>query len=87
VALADSADVEISASRTRTPVDGAPVVLMRNVDGAFVHGCQAKAGTGVFLQVEGESTTGIVLSGNDLSRAGQPLQTTAEVRPDAILCQ
>ncbi|HEY3232607.1 MAG TPA: glycoside hydrolase family 28 protein [Roseiflexaceae bacterium] len=87
VALADSADVEISASTTRTPVDGAPVVLMRNVDGAFVHGCQAKAGTGVFLRVEGESTTGIVLSGNELSRAGQPLQIAAEVRRDAILCR
>ena len=82
--LAASTDIEISASTTCTPSTDAPVVHMRNVAGAFVHGCRAYADTGVFLQVEGENTEGIVLSGNDLSRARRPLQVAAEVRPDAV---
>ena len=81
--LADSADIEINASTTRTPSADAPVILMRNVDGALVHGCHAHAGTDVFLQVEGQDTREITLAGNYLARARQPLQTAADVHPDA----
>ena len=84
LSIADSADVEVSASRSRTPAVDAPVILMRNVEGGFIHGCRAAADTSLFLQVQGENTTGIVLVGNDLSRARQPFQTAAEVRPDAV---
>jgi polygalacturonase len=84
LSIADSADVEISAGMTRTPPEGAPVILMRNVDGAFVHGCRASAGTDVFLQLEGERSTGIVLRSNDLMRAGQPLKAADDLQPDAI---
>jgi hypothetical protein len=73
LSIVDSADVEISASTTHTPPRDAPAILLRNVDGAFVHGCRASAGTGVFLQVEGEATGDIVLRGNSLARARQPL--------------
>jgi hypothetical protein len=84
LSLADSADIEISAGITRTPSVGAPVVLLRNVDGAFVHGCRAGAETDVFLQVEGERSHAIVLAGNDLSRAGQPLLVRADVPAGAV---
>jgi polygalacturonase len=84
LSIAESADVEISAGTTRTPPKDAPVVLLRNVDGAFVHGCRAGADTGVFLHVEGQRTNGIVLRSNDLMRARQPLQAEDDVRPDAV---
>jgi hypothetical protein len=84
LSIADSADVEISAGITRTPSAGAPVVLLRNVDGAFVHGCRAGAETEVFLEIEGERSQAIVLAGNDLSRAGQPLRARADVPPEAV---
>jgi polygalacturonase len=84
LSIADSADVEISASTSRTPAVDAPVILMRNVEGAFVHGCRAAADTGVFLQIEGERTIGIVLAGNDLSRARQPIMTADEVPSNAM---
>jgi hypothetical protein len=84
LSLADAADVEISAGITRTPSAGAPVVLLRNVDGAFVHGCRADAETEVFLEVEGARSQAIVLAGNDLSRAGQPLRARADVPPGAV---
>ena len=82
--LEDSTDIEISASTTRTPSAGAPVIHLRNVDGGFVHGCQAGAETGVFLLVEGENTKRIVLRCNDLARARQPFYTAADVQLDAI---
>ena len=81
--LADSTAIQISASTTRTPSADAPVILMRNVDGAFVHGCQAHAGTDVFLQLEGQGTREITLGGNYLARTRQPLRTAAEVYSDA----
>jgi len=82
--LVDSRDVDISASTTRTPSPDAPVVHMTNVDGAFVHGCRAHTGTDVFLRVEGERTTQIVLRGNDLSSARQPLQTDIGIPSDEV---
>jgi polygalacturonase len=82
--LANSSDVDVSASGTRTPSAGAPIVHMHNVSDAFVHGCRTYAETGVFLQVEGEHTRRIVLRGNDLTRAGQPLHIAPEVAADAV---
>lgn len=82
--LAESAEVEISASTTRTPSAESPVFQMTNVEGAFVHGCQASAETNVFLSVAGENSSGIVLRGNHLARARQPLQVAAEVPSDAV---
>jgi hypothetical protein len=58
---------------------------MKNVDDAFVHGCRAMAGTGIFLRIEGKDTRGIVLSGNDLSRAEEATSLARDVRPDALL--
>jgi polygalacturonase len=84
LSIADSTDVEISAGATRTPPEDAPAILLRNVDGAFVHGCRASAGTGVFLQVEGASTRAIALRGNNLARARQPLLVADDLSPGAI---
>jgi hypothetical protein len=84
LSIADSAGVEISAGTTRTPAADAPVILLRDVDGAFVHGCRASADTGVFLQVEGQRTSDIVLRGNSLARARQPFQAAEAVPPGAV---
>jgi hypothetical protein len=67
--LADAADVDINGFTTPTPSADAPVIQMHNVDGAFIHGCQAATGTDIFLRVEGAQTRDIVLSGNHLKRA------------------
>jgi hypothetical protein len=98
--LADSTDVDIRAFTTHTPCADAAlgtrapstagavssaVIRLSNVDGAFVHGCQASAGTEVFLQTEGETTQGIVLSGNDLSRARRPIALAENVHSDVTI--
>jgi len=80
--LADSTDVDIRAFTTRTPCADMPVIRMSNVNGAFVHGCQASAETEVFLHAEGETTQGIVLTGNDFSRAKRPIVLAENVHSD-----
>jgi hypothetical protein len=49
-----------------------------------VRGCRAGAGTATFLQVAGERTKGVALSGNDLGSAAQPVSLAVDVPPDAI---
>jgi hypothetical protein len=82
--LTDVEDVEISNCTTHTP-NQAPVIRMKDVDDAFVHGCRAMAGTGTFLRVEGADTQGVVLSGNNLSRAKDATSLAQDVRPDALV--
>jgi len=82
--LVDVQDVDLSASATHTPDAGAPVIRIQNGQGAFVHDCQASAGTDVFLHVEGANTREIVLNGNYLGRARQALVVAPEVPPDSI---
>jgi polygalacturonase len=83
--LIEAQEVEVGGGVTRTPDADAPVIHMRNVDGAFVHGCRAATGTGTFLHLEGEKTRGIVLANNELGQARQPVGLAEDVRPDAIV--
>ena len=87
--LIDAADVDLSACTTHTPcvdaqADCSAVVLMKNVEGAFVHGCQAHAGTQVFAQIEGEHSKEIVLDSNYLARAQQPVCLAGGAGPEAV---
>jgi hypothetical protein len=82
--LSESTEVEIDSFTTSTPVPDAPVLQLANVDGAFVHGCQAGASTQVFLSVNGKRSRGIALRANHLDRARQPLHLGADVGRDAV---
>jgi len=82
--LTDAADVDISGCATHTPVSDAPVIHMKDVNGAFVHGCRACAGTATFLRLEGAKTQGIVLASNNLAQAERSLDLAEGVRADAV---
>jgi polygalacturonase len=82
--LEAASQVEISDSTVLAPSADTPVLKMVNVDGAFVHGCQAAQGTEVFLSLEGEKTKDIVLRGNHLARAHRPLRLEDEVPREAV---
>jgi len=82
--LADATEVEINGFTTPTPSADAPVIQMRNVEGAFIHGCSATEGASVFLQVEGAQTWHIALSGNQLKRAEQAVRTGENVDASAV---
>jgi hypothetical protein len=84
IALTDVSDVEISACTTPTPDPEAPVLHMEDVQGAFVHGCRAPAGTGTFVQSKGKGTAEIVFAANDLHRARQAIHLGEGVHPESI---
>lgn len=83
--VADAAGLEISASTFAAPSNGAPAMQLRDVTGAFVIGCRAAPGTEVFLQVEGERTSEVVLNGNYLAWARRPLVLSGGARAEAVL--
>ena len=67
--LRNSKNLELSGIKTTKPHGQDPVVRLENIKAAFIHGCSAFPGTGSFLEIAGERTTGIVLIGNHLSAA------------------
>ena len=62
---------------------GAPALRFVNVRGAALNRCRCPAGTGIFLQLAGESTTGVVLSDCDLKGARTPVAPSPTVKPGA----
>ena len=50
---------------------GAAAVQFAGVQDAWVRGCRATAGTDVFLGLVGDANRGLVVEGNDLTRAAQ----------------
>lgn len=80
--IADSSGVDLCACGSPTPGADGPVVRLENVDGAFIHACRAPAGSSPFLQVEGERTGAIVLSGNVLAEGA--VRTGAGVPKGAV---
>jgi polygalacturonase len=69
----DVHDLDILGLRATAPAEGQSVVALHESSDVFVHGSKAPKGTQTFVQVSGASSTGIVLLGNDLSHAAQPV--------------
>jgi hypothetical protein len=79
-------DLEIEGLRTLASHGDSPVIDLKNVSGAYVHGCRATTGTEVFLGLRGENCRGVLLQGNDLRNAASPV-TTAEGCPASGVVQ
>lgn len=62
-------NLELNGIKTTNPRADDPVVRMKNVQDAFIHGCRALPGTGSFLELRGKTTKGIILIGNQLTAA------------------
>ncbi|MDQ8179403.1 glycosyl hydrolase family 28-related protein [Pelagicoccus sp. SDUM812005] len=58
-----------------------PIVSAHDVIGLRLSNCQAESGTKTFLQVLGSQSSGIVMSGNELSQARAPIMVGPDV-PD-----
>ena len=69
---------------TRPPANGAPVVSLSNVADVWLQNSRAVDGTTVFAQVDGERTSGVIMSGNELGAAKQPFVSTATVPTGAV---
>jgi len=78
--------LEIEGFRTPTPHEDIAMIDLKNIGGAYIHGCQATTGTGVFLGLRGEHCRDVFLQGNDL-RAASSVVRIAEGCPDSALIQ
>ena len=78
----DAVEVEVNGGLTRTPDADAPAIQMRNVDGAYIHGC--RAGEGAFLRLEGKETRGVMLR-NIRGLGRDAIRLSEEVPPDAVV--
>jgi hypothetical protein len=76
----DARDVEhldvhrLTASR---PSDGAPVVFLDNVSGAFVHGCGVRNGDPGYQWLRQQQSQRVTLLGNDVPEPPAPAGRTA----------
>jgi len=68
----------------RAGTSESPTVVLQDVQDALVHGCQAAAGTGTWLQVGGGKSAGIKLVANELSGAKQGVESGADVPANAV---
>ena len=81
----NAGELEVAGFKNRTPPGNAPVIDLRNVGQAFVHGCQANRQTDVFIRLSGARTSDVVLSGNHMFGARMPVSMAVEVLPEEVM--
>ncbi len=65
----DVANLELDSVRAQGHADADALIRLYNTRDAFIHGCRPTSDINTFIQVQGTSSTGIYLTGNDLHRA------------------
>jgi len=63
---------------------GSSTIRLSDVKDVFIRGCRPKAGTDVFLEVQGAKSEGIVLIGNDFSGVEKVLVSGQDVAKTAV---
>ncbi|HEY7087910.1 MAG TPA: glycoside hydrolase family 28 protein [Tepidisphaeraceae bacterium] len=84
IRITESADVIISDTTSRTPQNDAPMIALRDVQNASIHGCIAPNDSASFLAVSGASTTDIVLGANHTRGASHPIDVSDDVPAGAV---
>jgi polygalacturonase len=77
-------NLELDRFTTGKPWPDTPVAFFHQLENAFIHGCFAPEGTGTFLRFEGENTRNVVLLGNHIRHATQPISWGEGISRDAI---
>ena len=70
-------------SREETPA----LIWLKQVTGAFIHGCRPEGLAESFVRLDGEKTRDISLTGNDLSRVKKVCEKGDGVPEDAVHIQ
>jgi hypothetical protein len=80
----DVQDALIDALDAQCSPDAEAVIRLADVREVFVRGCRPKAGTNVFLKLEGARSEKIVLTGNDLGGAANGVELSPDVPKTAL---
>lgn len=85
VRFENAANIEISGFKGRQSLgSGKPVIELKNVDGAYIHDCQASESADAFLKVALDSKN-ILFVDNDLRKAAKSLVITEDVGKDQVI--
>jgi hypothetical protein len=80
----DVQTLDIDGLRAAAVESGKAVVKLAQTRGALLRGCCAPAGTKVFLEVRGERTAHVILTGSDVGAAAKPVLVGPEVPHGAV---
>jgi hypothetical protein len=72
----DVQGLEVDGLKTLAAANSQPVVKLIDTRGAWLRGCSAPAGTKVFLQLDGQRTERIALTGSDLAGAAKAVEAS-----------
>jgi polygalacturonase len=84
VRITESADVMISDSTSRTPQADAPMIALKDVTDAYIHGCVAPEGSSAMIGISGAQTSQIVLGHNHSRGASQAVEIADDVPAGAV---
>jgi len=79
-----ASNLGLSNVTSMAPRRGTPVIVLSNVNGSYVRGSVAAAGTDVFLQVTGAASSAIFVEGGDLLRADHPIVVAADTADGVV---
>lgn len=65
-------------------VGASSILRLTDVKGVFIRGCRPRAGTNVFLKLQGAQSENVVLAGNDLSAVSKVAERGREVPETAL---
>jgi hypothetical protein len=77
--------LEIDGFRTGAPHLEVPVIGLSQVRDVLLRGSYAARGTGTFVDLSGDTTRNVVLSGNDLRYARQAVNVAKEVGKEIVV--
>ncbi|MCX5643191.1 MAG: glycoside hydrolase family 28 protein [Phycisphaerae bacterium] len=75
--------LEIDGLRTLAPHSDSALVDLKDVAGAYIHGCRTTPG--VFLQLRGQSSRNIVLQANEFGKAASAVKVDEAVSASALV--
>jgi len=80
----DVKDLDIFSFDAKSTPDTHALVWLKNVDGAFIHGCRPRKTDTAFLRVSGDKSKDIALMNNDFSRVKEVLKKDKEINEKTV---
>jgi polygalacturonase len=65
--------LELDGVNSLSPHKNTPVILLENIENAFIYNCFPRLGTDTFLEIKGDNTKNIVINGNNFSLVKNPI--------------
>ena len=81
----DVIDLNLSGLRAAVAPEAKSAVWLKDVNGAFVHGCSAPASGRPLLEIEGKATRDVTVTGNEARKSKNPVVISGDVPEGAVV--